>query len=165
MKRVTLVLAIILASLSSSFAQTKVSSGSSNLEVQVKRAVENGADVYVDLLITSTGSLSFIEINTHSTASATDSSGAGCRFYDDEGRMYQSGAESTMLFEIDGNRSYWFPKLVLEKGVPRKMRIIVKNVDEYATSFVSAHIRYLPDGSRFSTDEGTIVIKNLPISR
>lgn len=145
--------------------QTKVSSGSPNLEVQVKRAIENGTDVFVDLLITSTGSMKFLEINTHSTASATGGAGAGCCFYDDEGRMYQSGSESTMLFDIDGKRSYWFPRLYLERGVARKMRIIVKDVDEYATSFTTVRVRYFPDGSPSSADEGVIVIKNLPISR
>lgn len=164
-KKISFLLAFILASFTPAICQTKVSSSSSNLEVQVKRAIENGTDIYVDLLITSTGSLKFIEINTHSTASAIGGAGAGFCFYDDEGRMYQSGAETTMLFEIDGNRTYWFPRLYLEKGVPRKMRIIVKDVDEYATSFTTARIRYLPDGSPYSTDEGSIVIKNLPISR
>ncbi len=161
MKRFLLLFALIFPSLTLS-AQVKVNSGSPDVEVEVKRAVEKGGDVYVDLIFTtSAGSLSYIEINTHNAQSTTP----GCRFFDDEGTMYQSGEESTMLFEVDGNRTHWFPRLQLEKDVPRKMRIVIKNVDEYATAFQSVRIPYLLYYGRYRKADAEITIKKLPVSR
>jgi len=154
-----LALAVIAASFCL-FSQTKISSGSTNIDVQIKRAVVNGDDVFVDLIITSRGSWSFLEIMTRN-----DMGSVGCRFYDDEGNLYQSGSSSVMQFEIDGARSYWFPKIQIERDIPRKMRIIVKNVDEYASSFSSIRIPYWGNGGSKTEDLNVITIKNLPIIR
>ena len=139
-------------------AQTKVSTGSPSIDVSVRRAMADGNDVFIDLVITSRGSWRKLIFST-------DLFHPSCRLYDDEGNLYQSGDSSRILFEIDGKRSYWYPELVIENGVPRKIRIIVKNVDEYATQFLKAYFHYYADKADFRENEHVMSVTDLPISR
>ena len=158
MKRLFATIILLLACLIYAGAQVKVSSGSSYIDVAVKRAVAEGNDVIIDLMITSHGSWKKIIISTGNMSPSS-------RIYDDEGNLYQSGKSNVMMFEADGTRSYWFPELVIERDVPRKMRVIVKNVDEYATEFTKAYFHYYANRVDFVENEYIINIKNLPITR
>ena len=158
MKRIILAIVVLLSSFIYAGAQAKVSSGSSSIDVAVKRAFSEGDDVVIDLLITS-------HCNWKKLIFSTSNMYPSCRFYDVEGNLYQSGDSKVMMFEVDGNRSYWFPELVIERDVPRKFRIIVKNVDEYATEFTKAYFHYYADKTDFVENERVITIKNLPITR
>lgn len=144
----------LLASSTISFAQVQVSSGNSSIDVKVKRAVAQGDDVFIDLIITSNGSQSIFQYF-----------GDPVTVYDDEGNMYmgENGqwVKVKIDFEFDGkqSRSFRFP---IERGIPRKMRVFVRGVDEYASAFTIVKIPYMGDNSGFT---GTITIKNLPITR
>ena len=158
MKRIVVLLFVLLSVPALSFGQTSVSSGSPNLDVTVKRAIAEGDDVIIDLLLTSRSSWKKVIFST-------SLSYPSCRLYDDEGNLYQSGESSRMMFESDGKRTYWFPELVVENGIARKMRVIVKNVDEYATEFTKAYFHYYVNGVDFVENELIITVKNLPITR
>lgn len=139
-------------------AQTKVSAGSTSVDVSVRRAVAEGNDVIIDLLITSRGSWQKLIFSTSLDYPS-------CRLFDDEGNLYRSGDRNKMMFEIDGERFYWFPEMVVENGVPRKFRIIVKNVDKYATQFVKGYFHYYADRVDFRENEHVITVTDLPITR
>ena len=156
MKKIIIAVALFLCAFLAP-AQVSVSSGNLGVDVKVKRAIAVGSDVYVDLVFTIGNSWKQLEIHTRN-----DMGEPGVRFYDDEGQLYQSGSNETMQFDVDGKISYWYPKLIVEKNVPRKMRIIIKNVDEYATMFSSVRVPYLGENDR---NIYVITIKNLPITR
>ncbi len=158
MKR--LIFAVILLISCSLFAgaQVKVSSGSPSIDVVVKRAIADGDDVIIDLIVTSHGGWRKIIISTGYMYPSS-------RLYDDEGTLYQSGNSKIMTFEVDGYRNYYFPEMVIERDVPRKLRVIVKNVNEYATEFTKAYFHYYADRVDFVENEHIITIKNLPITR
>ena len=158
MKRLFVTIVLLFTCLIYAGAQVKVSSGSTSIDVAVKRAIAEGDDVIIDLMITSHGSWEKIIISTGNMFPSS-------RLYDDEGNLYQSGNRDVMMFEADGKRDYWFPELVIERDVPRKMRVIVKNVDEYATEFTKAYFHYYANKVDFRENEHIINISNLPITR
>ena len=134
--------------------EPKVSPGSTAIDVTVKRAVAQGNDVFVDLMVTSRSSWKVLAfLSDH------------CVIYDDEGNLYRGGLvnmEYRVLFEVDGSRHNQC-HLEMERGIPRKVRIIIRNVDEYAASFPLIKLRYYGDNT--CSNDNTITIENLFIKR
>ena len=134
--------------------EPKVNPGSTAIAVTVKRAVAPGNDVFVDLMVTSRSGWKVLAfLSDH------------CVIYDDEGNQYRGGLvnmEYQVLFEVDGSRHNQC-HLDLERNIPRKVRIIIRNVDEYAASFPLVKLRYYGDNS--SSNDNTITIENLFIKR
>ncbi|MCR5570986.1 MAG: hypothetical protein K6F42_01910 [Bacteroidales bacterium] len=150
MRRLFIVAAAMFASLALAQAQVTISPGNSAMEFQVKRALAQGDDVIIDLMITCKSNQSVFQL--------FELPG----IYDDEGNFYTTDVFGTKLqFEFDGKRSTTF-RFPIERGIQRKMRIIVHNVDEYASAFSLIKISYMGDNSGFS---GELTIKNLPITR
>ena len=158
MKRFIILLSCLLLSVPQVFGQVSVTSGNPSVNVNVKRAIMLGDDVYVDMIIK-------CQNNWEKIIFSTSNMYPSCRVYDDEGNLYQSGDSGVMVFESDGKRSHWFPELVVERDVPRKIRIVGKNVDEYATMFTKALFHYYADRADFLENEYVISINNLPIER
>ena len=158
MKRFIIILSLFLSSSFFLGAQVNVSSGNPLVGVNVKRAIAEGPDVFVDMIIT-------CHTNWERIIFSTSNMNPSCRLFDDEGNLYQSGKNDVMVFEIDGKRNYWFPELVVERDVPRKVRVIVKNVDEYAAMFTKVILHYSANNVDFVENEYIITIKDLPITR
>lgn len=155
MKRLFVLFILLMAPLNSLVAQTTVNSGSSNIDVQVKRCFASGDDVSIDLMITGRGAWKTLVFQPD-----------GCVFYDDEGNRYTGGlygrSEYRVIFETQESRHYQL-YLAIEKDIARRVRIIVERVDEYASEFSLIKLPYMGDGA--TGLEGTITIKNIPITR
>lgn len=133
---------------------TEVDAGSTAIDVVVKRCFSQGNDVMMGLVVTGKGGWRVVAfLNNH------------CVFYDDEGNRYTGGLVNMgyqLLFEVDKNRHNQC-HLDIERDIPRKVRLILKDVDEYAASFPLIRLRYYGDNSSYN--DCAIVIKNLPIDR
>ena len=156
MKRIVVLLAACFCFISS-FAQS-ISSGTPNIDLKVKRCFALGNDVYIDLLITGNGRWETIWIN-----------GFDSRLYDDEGNMYKGGFMGGhdyrygISFEYDEFSNSSACKLNIPRDVPRKVRVKITDVDEYASSFVKISLPC--DGNSSNANPFEISIKNLPIKR
>jgi len=130
------------------FAQTSFSSGNPSVEMNLKRTVAQGENVIMDFIVTC-----HIEAQNIYLFDP--------QIYDDEGNLYTGDHPRSGLryshFTIDGRDA---GVLQLERDIPRKVRLTVQHVDEYASSFLLVKIPYELNGARY-----TVVIKNLPISR
>jgi hypothetical protein len=132
------------------FAQTSFSSGNPSVEMNLKRTVAQGGNVIMDFIVT-----------CHIEAEGI--SFRDPEIYDDEGNLYTGrNAQNSVYnsFTIDGKTTYLDAYLKLERDIPRKMRLTIQYVDEYASSFLLVKIPYYLNGTQY-----TVVIKNLPISR
>lgn len=151
MRQIAFFLAIFIGSISASYAQTSISTNHSSFEVQVKRCIAKGQDVYIDMIFSVYNDWRFLTVDR-------DGFQYRSAIFDDEGNHY--GTQS-LFFEVDRKiNSSAFVEIV--KDVPRKVRVIIKNVDEYATKLSSIELFYV---GPTSADRGLITIKNLPISR
>lgn len=127
-------------------AQVRVDSGATEVEMKVKRAVSRGNDVCIDLIVTGLSSWEYIAFP-----------GINLKIYDDEGNFYD---RDKIYFEADGKRTIVIP---IERGIARKVRIVVKDVDEYASSFALIKLYY--DGNNSNANPRTLTIRDLPITR
>ncbi|MBQ7609930.1 MAG: hypothetical protein IJU74_02415 [Bacteroidales bacterium] len=158
MRRLFVALAAFLSIFSLCFAQPKISSGNSSVDITVKRALVVGNDVVIDIVITCHNGWNSIELLGH------DDGVWAPIVFDDEGNVYKgTGMSGRLAYEADGSRQYYNRGLDVTRDVPRKFRLVVKHVDEYATSFASIKIPYFGNGSNGTTY--TMIIKNLPITR
>lgn len=146
MKRLFLFITSLLTISVFSFAQTKVNSGSSEIDITVKRAFARGNEVCVDLIITNNSNWESISFNLWDS-----------KVYDDEGNEYTKNSLSK-----EGPSTYG-GKIDIPREVPRKVRLVVAKVDEYASSFTLMKIEY--EGWNPSSNPRTLTIKNLPIAR
>lgn len=145
MRKFITILCLLLTTLPIAYAQVKVSSGSSGIEFNVKRAFSRGNEVCIDLLITNMS-------NYDSIAFLLSSS----KVYDDEGNEYTQNA----IYK-EGPATYG-GKIDIPRDVPRKVRIVVSNVDEYASAFPLIQLEYeVYNPSSYGPK--TLTIKNLPI--
>ena len=133
--------------LSSAFAQVKITSGVAGIEFAVKRAFADGDNVCIDLLITNRSNYESIFFNLYYS-----------KLYDDEGNEYTENALSREGPQTIGG------KIDIPRDIPRKVRIVIKNVDEYATSFLLVKLAYEVYNPT-SSGTKTLSIKNLPIIR
>ena len=146
MKRLFLFITSLLTISVFSFAQTKVNSGSSEIDITVKRAFARGNEVCVYLIITNNSNWESISFNLWDS-----------KVYDDEGNEYTKNSLSK-----EGPSTYG-GKIDIPREVPRKVRLVVAKVDEYASSFTLMKIEY--EGWNPSSNPRTLTIKNLPIAR
>lgn len=85
-------------------------------------------------------------------------------FYDDEGNIYEArktieGLRINMIADIGNTGKPW---AYIEPGIPVKVRITLKDVDEFATKFVKIRLDCAHDTHSFSKE---ITITNVPIPR
>lgn len=157
MKRIAVLLAACLFSIAS-FAQVYVSPGTSNIDIKVKRCFASGNDVFIDLVLTGNGRWENVFIHGHES-----------RIYDDEGNMYKGGFMGGqdyrygINFEYDKLTNKPDCQINIPRDVPRKVRVKITDVDEYASSFVK--ISMPCDGNSTNANPFEIIIKNLPITR
>lgn len=157
MKRIAFVLITCMLSLSA-FAQVKISSGTPNIDVKVKRCFALGNDVYVDFLVAGNGRWENIYFN-----------GYDAQVFDDEGNMYKGGFMGGrdyrygISFEYDKKSNVPSCTLDIPRDVPRKVRVKITDVDEYASQFVKITIPC--EGNSTNANPFEINIKALPISR
>ena len=133
------------------YAQVNFSSGNPSVEMNLKRTVAQGDKVTMDFIITCHVEAQYIDFKDP-------------EIYDDEGNLYTGWIPNSSVhyssFTIDGRTEFGSSRLQLQRDIPRKMRLNVQNVDEYASSFLLVKIPYNLNGAKY-----TVVIKNLPISR
>lgn len=159
MKRIVFALLACLISITS-FAQVSISTDSPNVDVTVKRAFARGENVYLDLLITCHNRWEYVGVS-------------GCTAYDDEGNYYDMWKPSRTpgqfrmdVLDENGERiphTSGSSIIYVARDIPRKVRILIKEVDEYATSFTLAKIEWRGNNDRNLIFNSTI--KNLPITR
>ena len=148
MKKFLLGIVVLVATAISAIAQTTLTSGAAEMKVELKRAVAQGNEVVLDFMVTSYAS----------NWGRVFFSARFSQFYDDEGNLYEG--DDKIEFKADGYG------LSVERDIPRKLKVIVKGVDEYATTFLLCRIKYYVDskeGARVKESEMTI--KNLSIER
>ena len=143
----------VLISAGALFAQVSVDSGSFDVDVQVKRAIARGSDVCVDIVCTVRNSWNALVFQKNNRKDSI-------RIFDDEGGFY-----SECVFEVDGRQSTYQGWLNVAKDTPRKIRFIIKDVDEYAAGFALMELPYYGQGKVGGAMDCKLVIKDLPISR
>lgn len=137
------------------FGQVKCVSSNVDFEMSYKRTIVSNNAVIVDFLITyyGNGSREFSIEEGNTTI-----------VYDDEGNIYRgyttAGNTPTNIFANIGNSGS--NKVVLQSEVPVKVRLTIKDVDEYATLFPKMELScYFGDGKGWHP----ITISNVPIPR
>lgn len=153
MKKIIITLLFIVSSLVS-YGQVKCICEEPEYEMVYKRTVVRNNDVIMDFTMTyhgkGNGFLAIYENNA--------------TFYDDEGNIYEArqtieGDRINMIADI-GNTGK--PVQYLESGIPIKVRITLKDVDEFATKFVK--IRLSCAHGEFA-ESSEVLISNVPIPR
>ena len=149
MKRILFLLIALVAVSSVCSAQVNVDSGNTAVEMTLKRCLAQGDQVIMDFVVICRVNANYIYYYEPDV-------------YDDEGNLYHHipGGQTYHNYIIDGNNKGSSGELVLEKDIPRKMRLITKHVDEYASTFLLIKIPYAVNNGRY-----TATIKNLPINR
>ena len=148
MKHLIVTIILLITGFVYSGAQVRVDSGATEVEMKVKRAFSRGNDVCIDLIVTGLSSwenIAFWWLDSER------------KIYDDEGNFYE---RKQIYFEADGERKDIIP---IERGIARKVRIVVKDVDEYASSFALIKLRYY--GNNTSDNPRMLTIRDLPITR
>lgn len=160
MKHFILTAAIFFSMFFNLGAQVYVSSGHPQMDVVVKRAFVMGDEACIDLIITV----------HNSWTSVVFLSGSGPNYspiiFDDEGNLYEGQYEHAhrgIGFNYDGQTFGYQGWLKVTRDVPRKMRIMVRNIDEYASEFTSITLPYQGDAN--SNNDAKLVIKHLPLTR
>lgn len=127
------------------FGQVKCTSSNPSYELTYKRSVVAGNSVIVDFLVTLYGN----ETKEFRVYEMT--------VYDDEGNVYNFKANGTGCVDVGntGNNIIY-----IEPDIPVKIRITVKNVDEYSTLFKKM---IMPFGNGY--DKNSFTITNIPIPR
>lgn len=141
----TLLLFIVLCSTIIASAQVKCTSSNPSYELTYKRTVVAGNSVIVDFLVTLYGNVTK-EFRVYEIT-----------VYDDEGNVYNFKANGTGCVDVGntGNNIIY-----IEPDIPVKIRITVKNVDEYSTLFKKM---IMPFGNGY--DKNSFTITNIPIPR
>lgn len=144
MKKI-LISCIILFSTIIASGQVKCISSNPSYELTYKRSVVAGNSVIVDFLVTLYGK----ETKEFRVYDMT--------VYDDEGIVYNFKANGTGCVDVGntGNNIIY-----IEPDIPVRIRITVKNVDEYSTLFKKM---IMPFGNGY--DKNTFTITNIPIPR
>lgn len=157
MKRLLVTIILFWGAFCLAFAQMTVSPGSSNFTLQVKRCIAEGDDVCIDLVFTGNGRWDVLHFYD------------SCEAYDDEGNSYKGSnayktdTRNSIYFEYDNMTKVRFSHLSIPKDVPRKLRLRITDVDEYASSFVKISLPC--DGNASSANSFVVNIKNLSITR
>lgn len=126
-----------------------VNTGNPSVDIRLKRCRAVGDDVEIDLIITSHQKWTVINYIPEESQ---------CN--DDRAHAYKG---ENFVFVIDGERQQRNPDLITEQDIPRKLKVIIKDVDEDATAFKSLKILYSGDGNK--ERKYTMNFKNLPIKR
>ena len=154
MKRIILI-ALCLFSFITAFGQVKCVSSNIDFEMTYKRTFVSNNAVIVDFLIT---------YNGNGSRRFEVSQDMGTCIYDDEGNVYRGQTTASMnpinIIVNIGNTGQ--NGIDLQSGVPVKVRITIKDVDEFATLFPKMDLScYFGDGMGWNP----INISNVPIPR
>ncbi len=156
------IIVISLLFASTAFAQVKCVSCDTDFEMTYKRSFVSNNAVIVDFLITYHGQGTAAYGKNRTSIKVTQ--GANTCIYDDEGNIYKGymtvEGDPTNIIANVGNSGTCYAEL--ESGIPVKLRITVKDVDEYATSFVKMNL-YCTFG--YGDGSGIISATNIPIPR
>lgn len=154
MKRLFIIIVSVFAA-SAMHGQVRCSTDYPDLELKYKRTTVSGSNVYVDFTLTYHGK---------DEMGIRISDGNNTIFYDDEGNIYKGQGLSGMgerknnnIIADVGNANSDYG--LLPSGIPIKLRMLIKNVDEYATSFPKIIIGF----SSYGWYE--MQISNVPIPR
>lgn len=132
-------------------AQVKINTGDPYIGLQYKRTIVSGNTVMVDFVMTNFKNIE-IEACLYNFVNLS--------FTDDEGNVYDNNS-----FKIDiGNSGQ--ETAVFSPEVPLKVRLILTNINEYATAITSINYPYyyMTDPGRIATHR-TMKIYNIPIPR
>lgn len=157
MKRFLLLLLPLLLTIISlpAGAQPSIDSGNPSIDLSVKRCFASGNTAYLDLVFTAKIDIKAIVIKNQGGNYATS-------FYDDEGKRY--GGYGKVLFEIDDRQDPYHGYLEIARDIPRKVRVVVPNLDKYATEFPLITMSYSTEKTS-GASYYTLTIKNMPIDR
>lgn len=162
MKKLVLLSLSLLMSVTA-FAQVKVNVDNPEVSIQFKRCIATGNIAYLD----------FIMINNSGKEMALDLkmwSKDAIRAYDDEGNGYTSYDGDRVIKSIDfaGHRFTFYEsdrRYVFPTEVPIKGRIEIRDVDEYATSFLKVIVDVYDWTYGTKYHNFKIEFKNVPITR
>ena len=126
-------------------AQPSIDPGSPSIDLAVKRCFVSGNTAYLGIIgIGNQG-------GNYSTV-----------FYDDEGKRYSGYGK--VLFEIDDRQDPYHGYLEVSRDIPRKVRVVVPNLDRFAAEFPLITMNYTME-TRSGSNWYTLTIKNMPIDR
>lgn len=152
MKRI-IIIVIALCYTYISYGQIRCTTDYPDLEIKYKRTTVSGNNVYVDFVMTYYGKdeMEITVIDGHQTL-----------FYDDEGNIYKGQGSgnspySKIIADVGNTDS---STAVLPSGIPVKLRLTVKEVDEFSTSFTKAKISFISSSKWYEMQIG-----NVPIPR
>lgn len=136
-------------------AQSSVDTGNPSIDLSVKRCFASGNTAYLDMVFTARTDIKAIVIHNQGGNYSTI-------FYDDEGKRYSG--YGNLLFEIDDRQDPYHGYLEVARDIPRKVRVIVSNLDKYAAEFPLITMNYSTE-TRTGSKLNTLTIKNLHIDR
>lgn len=148
-KTFLMAIAILIAGIAS--AQVKITSGDPYIDLQYKRTIVSGNTVMIDFLMTNLNK-GEIEACLYSFVNLS--------FTDDEGNMYDNQHFKVDIGNSGQNTGVFSPE------IPLKVRFILTDIDEYATSITSIIYPYyyykMPVNNTINC---TMKIYNIPIPR
>ena len=136
-------------------AQPSVDTGNPFIDLSVKRCFASGNTAYLDMVFTARTDIKAIVIHNQDGNYSTV-------FYDDEGKRYSGYGK--VLFEIDDRQDPYHGYLEVARDIPRKVRVVVPNLDKYAAEFPLITMNYTTE-TRSGSILYTLTIKNMPIAR
>ena len=136
-------------------AQPSIDPGSPSIDLAVKRCFVSGNTAYLDMVFTAKIDIKAIVIHNQGGNYSTV-------FYDDEGKRYSGYGK--VLFEIDDRQDPYHGYLEVSRDIPRKVRVVVPNLDRFAAEFPLITMNYTME-TRSGSNWYTLTIKNMPIDR
>lgn len=131
----------------------RIVTGHPDFKIEIKRCAASGTNVVLDLVVTNVGANDVKEFKVHGSGYAT-------KFYDNLGNIYEKD-----IYVKIANKEYTssIHEIRLVSGLATNFSILVKDVDQRATSFA------LVEPDIYSTDWGitnqTVKLRNIPITR
>ena len=139
----------------------KIVTGHPDFKVQVKRCVASGNTVVIDMVLSNVGAKDIDEISI--LGSPAWERGEA---YDDEGNIYSEANGKKILLQLTNIKEYrgWIGGFRLLVDVP--MRLSVRLEDFSTTAEKIALLKLGVDCQQWGlTDNKSIIIRNIPISR
>lgn len=131
----------------------RIVTGHPDFKIEIKRCAASGTNVVLDLVVTNVGGSDVKQFRVHGGTYST-------KLYDNLGNIYERD-----IYVKIANKEYtdYQYEIRLVSGLATNFSILVKDVDQRATSFV------LVEPDIYSTDWGitkeTVKLRNIPITR
>ncbi len=159
MKRLLLFVAVALSVAVASAQSVKFSAP--DVDVKFKRCIATGNNAYIDVVITNWMGK---DVNAYCITKESMAN-YGHHFtaaYDDEGNMYRPFSEISILV---GGENVLSDHFYLPREIPVKLRVYIKNLNEYASEIKLLKIAFRSISPADSYGAALLELRSIPITR